>query len=34
MLVARTGLDVLLVERTRFPSEIAHSHFIRRAEAT
>jgi hypothetical protein len=33
MRLARTGLDVLLVARARSPSEIAHSHFIRRAEA-
>jgi hypothetical protein len=32
MLLARTGLDVVLVERAWLPSEIAHSQVIRRAE--
>ena len=30
MLLARAGLDVLLVDRARFPSEIPHGHFIHR----
>src|SRR5262245_41127411 len=30
MLLARRGLDVLLVDRGRFPSEIPHGHFIHR----
>jgi flavin-dependent dehydrogenase len=30
MLLARSGLDVLLVDRARFPSEIPHGHFIHR----
>lgn len=29
MLLARDGLDVLLVDRAPFPSEIPHGHFIR-----
>jgi flavin-dependent dehydrogenase len=29
MLLAREGLDVLLVDRAAFPSEIPHGHFIR-----
>jgi flavin-dependent dehydrogenase len=28
MLLARKGLDVLLLDRARFPSEIPHGHFI------
>ena len=28
MLLARAGLDVLLVDRAPFPSEIPHGHFI------
>jgi flavin-dependent dehydrogenase len=30
MLLARQGLDVLLVDRATFPSEIPHGHFIHR----
>ena len=30
MLLARAGVDVLLVDRARFPSEIPHGHFIHR----
>jgi flavin-dependent dehydrogenase len=30
MLLARSGHDVLLVDRARFPSEIPHGHFIHR----
>jgi flavin-dependent dehydrogenase len=30
MLLARRGLDVLLVDRARFPSDIPHGHFIHR----
>ena len=30
MLLARRGLDVLLVDRARFPSELPHGHFIHR----
>ena len=30
MLLARKGLDVLLVDRARFPSDIPHGHFIHR----
>jgi flavin-dependent dehydrogenase len=30
MLLARNGLDVLLVDRATFPSEIPHGHFIHR----
>jgi flavin-dependent dehydrogenase len=30
MLLARRGLDVLLVDRNRFPSDIPHGHFIHR----
>ena len=30
MLLARRGLNVLLVDRARFPSEIPHGHFIHR----
>ena len=30
MLLARSGLDVLLVDRARFPSDIPHGHFIHR----
>jgi flavin-dependent dehydrogenase len=30
LLLARGGLDVLLVDRNRFPSEIPHGHFIHR----
>ena len=30
MLLARQGLDVLLVDRARFPSEIPHGHYIRK----
>ena len=30
MLLARSGSDVLLVDRTRFPSDIPHGHFIHR----
>ena len=30
LLLARRGLDVLLVDRARFPSEISHGHFIHR----
>jgi flavin-dependent dehydrogenase len=30
MLLARKGLDVLLVDRATFPSEIPHGHFIHR----
>jgi flavin-dependent dehydrogenase len=30
MLLARRGLDVLLVDRAKFPSEIPHGHFIHR----
>jgi len=30
MLLARTGRDVLLLDRARFPSEIPHGHFIHR----
>ncbi len=30
MLLARRGLDVLLVDRSPFPTEIAHGHFIHR----
>jgi hypothetical protein len=30
LLFARRGLDVLLVDRARFPSEILHGHFIHR----
>jgi flavin-dependent dehydrogenase len=30
MLLARRGLDVLLVDRARLPSEIRHGHFIHR----
>jgi len=30
MLLARCGLEVLLVDRSTFPSEIAHGHFIHR----
>ncbi len=33
MLLARQGLDVLLVDRAAFPSEIPHGHFIHRARA-
>jgi len=29
MLLARRGLDVLLVDRARFPSEVPHGHYIR-----
>ena len=28
MLLARRGLDVLLVDRARFPSEIPHGHYV------
>jgi flavin-dependent dehydrogenase len=31
MLLARAGLDVLLVDRATFPSEIPHGHFIHRS---
>ncbi|HKA71483.1 MAG TPA: FAD-dependent monooxygenase, partial [Xanthobacteraceae bacterium] len=30
MLLAREGLRVLLVDRSRFPSDIRHGHFIHR----
>jgi flavin-dependent dehydrogenase len=30
MLLARRGLDVLLVDRARFPSDVPHGHFIHR----
>jgi flavin-dependent dehydrogenase len=30
LLLARRGLDVMLVDRARFPSEIPHGHFIHR----
>jgi 2-polyprenyl-6-methoxyphenol hydroxylase-like FAD-dependent oxidoreductase len=30
MLLARKGYKVLLLDRSRFPSEIAHGHFIHR----
>ena len=30
MLLARKGYKVLLADRARFPSEIAHGHFIHR----
>ena len=30
MLLARAGLDVLLVDRATFPSEIPHGHFVHR----
>ena len=30
MLLARKGLDVLLVDRAQFPSDIPHGHFIHR----
>ena len=30
MLLARSGFDVLLVDRARFPSDIPHGHFIHR----
>lgn len=30
LLLARKGLDVLLVDRARFPSDIPHGHFIHR----
>jgi len=29
MLLARRGVDVLLVDRARFPSEIPHGHYVR-----
>jgi flavin-dependent dehydrogenase len=29
LLLARRGLDVLLVDRARFPSEIPHGHYVR-----
>ena len=29
LLLAREGLDVLLVDRARFPSEIPHGHYVR-----
>ena len=30
MLLARTGYDVLLIDRATFPSDIPHGHFIHR----